>query len=195
MATQPNYLSHLSESLATLMAQVLDESATSGGVLGLFRRPASLANAGFTLDLVRHEIVEEHKGTVVEARDDERVAVYRAPARLKATFRLSHPSLAGTARLQALDKLTSWFFDHRSVDPFFPEACGASPALREALTAQRAELRLGVSPPGPEAAVSASFHFVFEYAALYHSGTALREEVRVRTRTVNFSDPSERSLR
>lgn len=193
MATQPNYLSHLSEQLATLMAQVLDDSA-SGGVLGLFRRPpssAALSTRGFALDFLRHEIVEEHKGTLVETRDDDRVVVYRAPARIKATFRLSHPSLSGAARLQALDKLTSWFFDHRSLEPFFPEACVASPALREALTAQRADLRLVT----PELVPSSGFHFVFEYAALYHSGTALREEVRVRTRTVNFSDPSERSLR
>jgi len=191
MATQTNYLSHLNESLATLMAQVLDDSAPLTGMLGLFRRPQTLATGGYTLDLLRHEIVEENKGTLLDPVNDERVLVFRTPARLKATFRLSHHSLSGPARLAALDKLTSWFFDHRSLEPFFPESMAQFPALRDALTTQRADLRL-VAPAEPP---PFGFHFVFEYAALYHSGTALREEVRVRTRTVVFPDNAERSLR
>jgi hypothetical protein len=190
MTTAPRFLSHLSDSLTTLLSQVLDDAPS--GMLGLFRRPSSLAHGGYALELLRHEIVDEHKGTIVETRDEDRVVVYRTPARFRATFRLSHPTLTGTARLAVLDKLTAWFFDHRSLEPYFPESVGASPALREALGAQRAELRL---LPPPEPAVVGGFHFFFEYVALFHSGTALREETRVRSRAVVFPENAERSLR
>ena len=195
MAVENNgYLSHVTESLARLLGEILGEKP-----LAIFRRSPQVlltapgpTSADYHLVVLRREMLDEDGGSFTSSPSADHSLVFRNPTRLRVSYLLASPALSPTARLSAYDRLTTFFFDNRSLAPFVPSSLETHPALAEKLRAQKAELRM--TEPHSAAFTEAlwlakatqGFSFGFDYTALYHSGNPLREERRVRTRVIDF---------
>jgi hypothetical protein len=136
-----------------------------------------------TFNCLARTLLFEDKGTFNQETVDGRILVYRNPIRLSTQFRLSSSRISMDSQLKALDKLTQYFFDNRTLDAIVPSSFTTVPTLYEKLCQQKAELKAVSTPQEPN---PLGFDFNFEYIALYHSGTLLREESRVKTRTIQM---------
>lgn len=195
-----NYLNHLCESIAGLLTNVVGESS-----FPLLRRSSQVQltapyqnSNDFHLCLVGKEIMEDDKGSFTASQPPDRVFVFRNPVRMRVSFTLVSWGLARNHALKAHDRLTSYFFDNRSVEAFLPESFKKFPALLERMQSKRAELNVReVATNLGSVSSSGNFEFGFDYTALYHSGNMLREESRVKSRVLEFNnnnDTHERSV-
>lgn len=202
METRSTYFTHLSQQVAEMLNRVLKEDGFS-----FFRKHAAVTfgNGGpasaYVLSLVRAVETAEDRGTFTAKLpgDNDRFVVYRSPTRMTASFLLEGKSLPASERLDALDKLTQYFFDNRTIDPILPENFAVSTSLRERMLSAKAELRQVdvqpfVSSQGQSlATMSDRFVFAFDYCALFHSGNVLREETKTKQRVIDLNDTNQRS--
>jgi hypothetical protein len=196
MTPQTEFFAHLAEAMTSLLNGVLKESA-----FALFRRspevvfggPSGVVSPDFHLNMIGRSINESDKGTFNVPLPPDRFVVYRVPARVTASFTLVGRGIPAITSLKAYDKLYSYFFDHRSLEPFVPEGYRRRSGLYERLLSQKAEIK--VRPDVAPITSGELFQFTFDYLALYHSGNPLREEVRTKQRVIEYSnDPNERSV-
>lgn len=192
---QPDFLGHVSRSVATLLNTILREDG-----LQLFRRHPQvlLGNTDgvpandFYLSFVASTTTDNDKGSFSAKTSEDRFLVFRSPSRLTLNFSLTAKGLPAAMQVKSYDKLVGYFFDHRAIDPFVPDVLKRFAPIYDKLMAGKAELR--VNEVGA-AAGSDLFNFGFSYLALYHSGNPLREEVKARTRVVDLAnETSERSV-
>src|SRR5262249_1276923 len=119
--TQKDFLIHLTRSISDFVQGILNE-----GSFGFFRRSPQvvLGNAliasstDFYLAISRRTIQGQDKGTFNCPVGLERFLVFRNPEKIRFEFTLSANNLHSESRLRALDKLVSFFFDHRTIEPF-----------------------------------------------------------------------------
>lgn len=191
---QPDFIGHVGRSIAEKLNEVLREEG-----LQLFRRhpqvilgaPDGLSGSDFYLQYTATTAMEGDKGSFSYMTSQDRFLVFRSPSRMTLNFTLSARGLTPAAQSRAYDRLLSFFFDHRGIDPYVPNYFRSFPPLNEKLLSGKAELRvseMGI-PTGDH------FFFSFSYVALYHSGNPLREEVKAKTRVVELAnESSERSV-
>ena len=199
-----SFFAYLAEGVVSLMNDILKE-----GGLSLFRKAnevelasgSSMGSANFQLHLLKKSEPEDSKGTFSinsgSASASDRVVVFRNPTRIAVTFALVAQNLPAEKQLRAMDKLSTFFFDNRSVEPFVPPGYGQYPQLMDKLKASKAEFKLSIESPFSSTQTEAvkTFCFAFDYLALYHSGNPLREERIAKQRVIEYStDPSERSV-
>lgn len=192
---QPDFLGHVSRSMASLLNTILREDG-----LQLFRRSPQvvlgnqegIASNDFSLTFSASTANDNDKGSFSCKTSEDRFLVFRTPSRLTLNFSLNAKGLTPVLAIKSYDKLVGYFFDHRAIDPFVPEALKRFAPIYDKLMASKAELRVNeVGAANP----SDLFNFSFSYLALYHSGNPLREEVKARTRVVDLAnDTSERSV-
>jgi len=152
--------------------------------------PSFFRRAAFELDLkmTSQEIVDEKATFTVETSSD-RFLVFRAPAKITIGFVLTSRDMPTDAGLKNLDRLTAYFFDHKSIAPILPIAFQRHLPLYERMSNQRAEIKPTRVPPEY---VREGFSFAFDYTALYHSGNPLREEQRAKQRIIDYSNDHEK---
>lgn len=187
---EQNFFENLSQGLADLLNQVLSEPA------GLFRRGRTVIagqtnesnNSNYTLQLLEPRWNELEKGTFTIRKSEDVFLVYRNPSKVTVRYALLASDLQTNEVLNAYDKIHSYFFDHRTLEPIIPTHLRNNPFLNERLTSLKAEIRpiasQELSFKGNE--FSSLFQFSFDYTALYHSGNALREETKTKSRIFEF---------
>jgi len=195
----PNqFFQGLLSQLSLLLNGILQEEAS------LFRRsPKVLSTAPFAnstdfhLSLVGREDIESEKGSFNATVNDNTVVVFRSPVMMKFSFLLYASGLSLETRLRAHDLLTSFFFDHKSIEPIIPLTFKKYPPLYDRLASTKAEIEIRPSFGQPDFVLPEygleSFCYGFNYTALYHSGNPLREEQKVRSRVIDYSKTNERS--
>jgi len=140
---------------------------------------------------LRKSLSDGEKGSFTCASEDEGFLVFRNPVKIKTSFALVGPGVSVPQALRAQDRLMSYFFDHRTIDPYMLEHFLKYPKLHEKLSAQKAELRMTDVVEKD----FGGFYFGFDYTALYHSGNPLREEQRAKMRVLDFAnEQTERSV-
>ncbi len=192
-----NFMNHLCHSVAYLLGEIVAERS-----IPLIRsNPQVVLTAPFPtsqdfhLCLLGRQLLDEDKGSFSSASTSDGILVFRNPVRVKLSFALIGTGVSRTQSLKANDRLTSYFFDTRAIEPFLPQDFQRYPALFERMRATKVELRMRDQLTDSISSNLSSFVFGFDYAALYHSGNPLREEQRVKTRIIDFnSDSNERSV-
>jgi hypothetical protein len=179
-----DYFSSVTSGLVNLLNDILKEEGSS-----LFRRGpqviyGSQSGSDYALSLRGSIDITQEKDTFISPVSDDRFLVFRIPGKIRMPFVLTGP---GNHSFSAYDKLLSYFFDHRSLDPFVPERLKRYPPLYERIFSHKAEIRMKQGD-------ASSLSFGFEYSALYHSGNFLREEAKTKQRVVEFKDPQERRI-
>lgn len=191
-----NYLNHLCESVARLMNGIVSERS-----IPLLRQPPQVVltapypgSTDFHLCMVGRELLEDDKGSFRCSVLPDGFLVFRSPVRMRTSFSLVGTSVNHGWALKAYDRLTTYFFDNRSVGPFLPESFAKYPDLYDRMKGHRGEIR--VRQQTAETVSNNGFSFGFDYIALYHSGNPLREEQRTKTRIIemNSNDAHERSV-
>lgn len=187
-----NYFETLGNGVAGLISSILDEPGL------LFRRsrqvvfgPLTSANRqDYSLRIVSQSGMDTSSGTFNTKTSDDRFLVFRSPVKLTVGFSLLADGMGGAANMKAYDKLYSYFFDHKTIEPYLPESVRTQGALYEKLSSFKAELK--VRPAAEDASKSGLdadvFRFDFDYTALYHSGNPLREEFKAKTRVFDFTN-------
>lgn len=197
MSQEPTFYSHLYRSMGNWLTEILREPS-----LNPFRRtpqvklgaPSSPFDEDFHLVYAGKRHLDSDKGTFTVAMEEERLLVFRAPVRMAASFVLMGGPLAAPHVMRAYDRLTTYFFDNRTMDPFLPEAFRSYPALYARLSAHKAELALAEEPAALGAATeerterAGRLRLGLVYTALYHSGSPLREETRVTSRVIDYQN-------
>ncbi len=116
---------------------------------------------------------------------------FREPVLMTTTFGLYAQGLSSESQLAALDHLTSYFFDNRSMQPILPDNYGRFAPLQKRLSLRKADLSL-VQENLPRSAstrdLGGVLDFRFQYSALYHSGNPLRETPKVQQRVISYGD-------
>lgn len=197
--SQSEFITHVTRNVAGLLNTILREDG-----LQLFRRNPQvvighsemLGNGDFHLDYSLRTGSENDKGSFNYKTAQDRFIVFRTPSRMTVSFLLSAKGLNAQLQSRSYDRLMTYFFDHRAIDPFVPEAFKKFPPLYERLLAGKAELKVnevGLSSRSNNG--SDQFLFSFDYVALYHSGNPLREELTAKSRVVEMvNENSERSV-
>jgi len=202
LESQPDYIGFVTRQMASLLNTILREDG-----IQLFRRQSQVVVGGadtasgndFTLTYTAKAGSEADKGSFSYKTSQDRFLVFRSPSRLTVGFTLVGRALPAAQQAKAYDKLMTYFFDHRAIDPFVPEEFKKFPPLHEKLLAGKAELKvndMGIANKAGFASPSGDpFYFSFDYIALYHSGNPLREEVTAKSRVVEMNNEnSERSV-
>lgn len=179
-----------------LVGEILSEGSSA-----FFRRTPqvivgnSLSPVGldFYLGMTKRQVQEQDKGTFSCPVPPDRFLVFRNPVRMTVGFTLRANNFHSEHRLRSYDRLVSYFFDHKSTEPFLPDSFRAYPGLYDRLSSSKAELRITDSQFS-ETNTNDLFVFNFDYVALYHSGNALREEQKAKHRVIDFNESTERSL-
>ncbi|MCB9255387.1 MAG: hypothetical protein H6617_11955 [Bdellovibrionaceae bacterium] len=162
--------------------------------------PEGSSSEDFHLLLTTKHHLESEKGTFSSPLGGDSFLVFRNPIRLRTSFVLFGKGLPVQTKLNAFDKLNSYFFDNHGIDPILPDSYKEYPALYKKLSAGRAEIRVNEKVSGQQSItqndqLSDTFQFRFDYIALYHSGNPLREDKKVKQRIVEITkDDSERSV-
>ncbi len=182
-----DYFNHVARAVVNLLNEVLKEEGNH-----FFRKTPQVVlgysnGDDYALTLGGNVQIEQDKGTFTAFMGEDRFMVFRNPGKITLPFSLAGQ---GTQSLKAYDRLMSYFFDHRSIDPFVPERFKMYPPLYERLAGYKAELKLR-----EQDSLSADYlSFGFDYSALYHSGNCLREETKTKQRVINLNDSSERRI-
>lgn len=192
-----DFYGQLAQGVLGLMNDILKENG-----LSLFRRSTQVELASpqgngaiFQLHLVGKSECEDSKGTFSINIPNDRVMVFRNPTKVSVSFILTGTGVSVDQRMRAWDKLSTYFFDNKTVEPFLPTGFQRFPALWEKMRAQKAEFRPTAESPSPNALPLEETLFAFDYVALYHSGNPLREEKVAKQRVIEYSnDHSERSV-
>ena len=179
-----NYFSNLATGMAQLLGGIVSERS-----IPLLRPSpqvqlsAPSSNSGnYHLSMTGRQLFEEDKGSFTSGSPAEGILVFRNPVRTRVSFSLVGGGLTRYQSVTAYDRLTTYFFDHRTVPPFLPASLNRYPALLDRMKGHKAELR--IVEPAP---TTAGFSFSFEYTALYHSGNPLREEQAVTQRVLELA--------
>jgi hypothetical protein len=119
----------------------------------------------------------------------ETVLIFRSPILATFPFVIACPKTDLITRIQDLEKLSQFFFNNRSIEPFLPKALEEKPELYKNMIQSKAQLKTVSNSPHAERISGAIFSF--EYTALYHSGKPLREEKLVQKRTIEWVNGAE----
>ncbi len=194
MALEHNsFLNHLCESMAELLNGVVAERSfpflrsTPQVVL----TTPSDKSPDLHLCVIERALVEDDKGSFNCALPPDRYLVFRNPVEMRVSFQLVGMGLNRMQSLGAYDRLTSFFFDNRSIEPFLPTSYAKYSSLFEKLKSRKAELKFRGQEKNFDP--RQNFSFGFDYLALYHSGNPMREEQRVKTRVIEMNDNYERN--
>jgi len=197
--SQPEFIGHVSKSVAGLLGTILREEG-----MQLFRRHPQVllgsseatATNDYILNFTVNTTSDNDKGSFSCKISQDRFLVFRSPSRLTLNFTLVAKDLPGSQLVRSYDKLVGYFFDHRAIDPFVPEALKKFGPLYEKLMSGKAELRVNEVGQIPSAnhSETENFHFSFSYLALYHSGNPLREESKAKTRVIDLVNENERNV-
>lgn len=193
METNASYFQYLSQTLKELLTEVISE--TESQLLGFLKRSspqvAFSSSEGdrskeYRLSFCGYRMLTEDNGTFSSESHDGAFIVYRNPVRISARFKLLSPEGGGQDSLKTYDKISTYFFDHKTMEQIVPPSYRKSEALYLKMAATRAELKfLGIEDRGNVA--SERLEFQFEYIGLFHSGSPLREERRVQQRVLEFN--------
>ncbi|MEZ4749448.1 MAG: hypothetical protein R3B54_02120 [Bdellovibrionota bacterium] len=145
-----NYFLHLSTALARLMGNILNETSRNP-----FKRspqvrlgmPEGGSSEDFHLVMTGKQHLESEKGTFSSPLSGDAFLVFRSPVRLRSSFLLFGKNLPVQTKLNAFDKLNSYFFDTHAIDPILPDSYKEHPALYKKLSAGRAEIRINEKLP------------------------------------------------
>ena len=191
-----DYFSHLTRSVAQMLQSILCDQGS------IFRRGPQVvvgnaltpSGLDFYLGMNQRRIHEQDKGTFSCPVASEKFLVFRNPVKVCVGFSLRANNFHAEHRMRAYDKLVSFFFDQKSIEPFLPLAYQEYPGLYGRLASAKAELRINDAPITDGSGLD-SFQFNFDYLALYHSGNPLREEQKTKQRVIEyFNGSTERSL-
>lgn len=191
---QTDYLATLCEGISKLLNEIVSDGSSS-----LFRKTpqvvltqAAQGSTDLHLSLIKKTMSDTEKGTFTSPFGENGFMVFRNPVRLKATFSLVGTAITNASSLRAMDQLMGYFFDHRTLEPILPKSFSKYPKLFEKMASQKAELRM--TEADASQTQSQGFFFTFEYLALYHSGNPLREELKTKTRIIDFDSMNERTV-
>jgi hypothetical protein len=181
MSENKDYLNFLCQEVSKLLNSILVEET------GLFFKKQSQVQFSKPFEgssdlhlCLKEKILNESNPGTFTVENEDHFTVYRNPARIKISFELKGDSIPVNLALKASDKLTNYFFDHRTLEPFLPETYKEEPVLYKKLSAQKAEIQM----------TNHSFencYFAFDYSALYHSGHPLKDEQRTKTRIIDLN--------
>lgn len=184
----------ISNSIKDVVSEILTKDDSSGF---FFKRKRTIALSDSTKTQGPYDIYVvpmsyrvlhvEDSGTLRFPTQEGSFIIFRSPSRLAATYLISAPNSDLSTRLSDIDKLSAYFFDHRTIEPYIPEDLQKHPELYERLSSVRATLTPRDLPIDFESKPNALF--CFEYSALYHSGKILREEKIVQKRVVDIAKP------
>lgn len=198
------YFSHLAKSMAASLSDVISEESS-----GLFRRapqvlvgtPMSEMSTDYHLFFLGKEFLDQDSGSFTTPNESGNFHVFRNPIRMRASFLLLGNGLLSQNKMKTYDRLLSHFFDKSRVDPFIPEGFKKFAPLYERLMQTKAEVVIrGDLSSGSNLGVPGTngfdmFRMVLDYSALYHSGSLLREETRVKSRVIDYGkNLNERSV-
>lgn len=198
------YFSYLTKSVGRMLGEVIKEDG-----LGLFRKSPQVLvgtalsemSTDYHLFFLGKEFLETDSGTFTAPTSAGSFLVFRNPVRTCVSYLILGNGLLAQNKLRTYDKLMGHFFDNARVDPFLPDSYKQYPALYERLAQTKAEVKVrGDLSLGSQQLPSApntfdGFRMVLDYTAQYHSGTLLREENRVKTRVIEYSNNvNERSV-
>ena len=205
MKEQGHYFSYLSTEMAQLMSDVVKENSANP-----FRRstqvrvgiPSTMNGDDYYLVMLGKKRLDRDQGSFNCPIGDDRFLVFRSPATVKVSFLLYGDNFTSPQKLKAYDRLNSYFFDRQSIDPFIPDSYRKYSALYNRLVSRKAELKIS-DDIASEASLTHDangrptdrFQFFFDYTALYHSGSPLREEQKIKQRVIDYkNNEKERSV-
>jgi hypothetical protein len=145
------------------------------------------SNHGSEIQLipVSSQVFQNDEGDTIKLRtESDTVLFFRSPCRSSSVFSIALLNPDPLVRLKDLDRLCQFFFDHKTMDPILPNSLKSYPDLYQRLANSRATLK-PIDPSTP-ALNDARVIFSFEYSALYHTGTPLREEKTVQRRNIEI---------
>ena len=196
-----DFLITVTEELATLFNSLLSDSAG-----GMFRRQHEVMVGGsptgdsnYHLYLVGKEITQSDRGTFSTPVDKDTHLVFRSPSVMQLSYLMCAQGLPPKQVLRAQDRLMTFFFDNKMMEPILPESLLQHAALAERLKSRHAELKIreeaSLLPPHFRTSEGLSdFRFAFDYSGLYHSGNYVRQESRAKVRVIEFAnETNERS--
>jgi len=190
-----DFLITVTEGLAKLFNDLLSESG-----VGMFRRQHEVVVGGspsgdsnFHLYLVTKDITQSDRGTFTVPSDKDTHLVFRSPSVIQMSYALVAQGLAPRQVLRAQDRLMTFFFDNKMMEPILPESLKQHPALAERIKSRHAELKvredLSLLPPSFQSKEFLNeFRFAFDYSGLYHSGNYVRQESRAKVRVIEFAN-------
>ncbi|MBI4403744.1 MAG: hypothetical protein HY537_06270 [Deltaproteobacteria bacterium] len=189
-----DYFGNLGRGMERLFNEVLKEDG-----IALFRRhprvvfgaESSALSNDLALSITSKTLMDGDKGTFTCLNGSDVYLIFRSPSPVKVSFLLSGVRLQAQQKLRLDNRLMSYFFDNKGIDPILPDNLKEFPALFERLNQQKAEIQIR-----NETMASADtnlFRFTFDYIALYHSGNPLRVEQKVKQRVIDYTN-DERSV-
>jgi len=185
------FFNNLNNELAALFNGLLSEPYA-----GMFRRQPEVlvggtmeADGNYHLYMVGKEVTEADRGTFNLSVDADTSLVFRYPSVIQVRFTLCAQGLPPKQILRAQDRLMTFFFDNKMMEPLLPAAFGKYPALLERMKSKHAEIKVR-EENGP----LNEFRFAFDYCGFYHSGNFVRQETRTKARVIEFAnEANERS--
>jgi hypothetical protein len=119
-----------------------------------------------------------------KTEEPETILVFRPPVLVTFAFIIACPKTDLMTKLSDLDKLSLYFFNHRTIEPFLPKSLEIAPEIYQRILQSRAHLK--PIPISTHAERVPGAIFSFEYTSLFHSGKPLREERLVQKRTIEW---------
>lgn len=184
----------LSEKIKNLLQEACEDKDRSWFSLGKKDAeislcvPGQVQKPGVGLQLIGYEISSEHEGTFTALSSGEELMLFRSPSRITVSFSLKISGLEIKDSFRYIDRLSSEFFNKRSIEAFVPEGFRAVPELFTRMSSSRAEI--GMKKAGMSADKN-GYEVLFDYKGLYHSGDPIRSERRVKQRVIEMIEKGE----
>ncbi len=196
MSTDRNYFLGLCEKLKSLISLAITDKSRDWFAFNKGAAAIQLVGPGevfsgksdLELQFTGFEVLADTDGTFNAESSPEEVFVFKMPSRICASFLLRIPARDLREGLRNFDRLTSSFFNKKSVENYVPEEFREIPALYSLMNASRAEISLKKAAASP---TGGGYEMQLEYKGLFHSGDPIRTEKRVRQRILQVNKTKE----